>query len=58
MDRYYAENRTYLERAGTPIGPNDLLIAAHALALDLILVTANSREFERIPTLRLDNWLV
>ena len=58
VDRHYAEIRTHLERAGTPIGPNDLLIAAHALALDLTLVTANTREFERVPALTLENWLL
>lgn len=56
-DRSYAEIRSYLEKAGTPIGPNDLLIAAHALALDLILVTDNVREFSRVPNLKLENWL-
>jgi tRNA(fMet)-specific endonuclease VapC len=40
-----------------PIGPNDLLIAAHALAMDLTLVTANTREFSRVPGLKLENWL-
>ena len=58
VDAHYAAIRTHLEQAGTPIGPNDLLIAAHALALDSTLVTANSREFERVPTLSLDNWLL
>jgi tRNA(fMet)-specific endonuclease VapC len=41
VDRHYGAIRTHLEQQGTPIGPNDLLIAAHALALDLTLVTAN-----------------
>lgn len=58
VDQHYAAIRTHLERAGTPIGPNDLLIAAHVLALDLTLVTANTREFERVPALSLDNWLL
>ncbi len=58
VDFHYATIRNYLAQAGTPIGPNDLLIAAHALALDLILVTANTREFERVPALSLDNWLL
>ncbi|NJL90074.1 MAG: type II toxin-antitoxin system VapC family toxin [Coleofasciculaceae cyanobacterium SM2_1_6] len=58
VDFHYAIIRNYLAQAGTPIGPNDLLIAAHALALDLILVTANTREFERVPALSLDNWLL
>jgi tRNA(fMet)-specific endonuclease VapC len=58
VDEHYAEIRTHLEQAGTPIGPNDLLIAAHALALNLTLVIANTREFERVPDLSLDNWLL
>jgi tRNA(fMet)-specific endonuclease VapC len=56
-DVAYAELRTRLERAGRPIGGNDMLIAAHALALDLTLVTANEREFSRVPDLRIENWL-
>jgi len=56
-DRRYAELRAHLERAGTPIGPNDMLIAAHALALDLIVVSGNDREFARVPGLAVDNWL-
>ena len=48
--------RAKLEDAGTPIGPYDLLIAAHALALDLLLVTANTAEFGRVAGLRLKNW--
>jgi predicted nucleic acid-binding protein len=46
-----------LERAGTPIGANDMLIAAHALALGLTLVTNNTREFGRVAGLRVENWL-
>jgi tRNA(fMet)-specific endonuclease VapC len=57
VDEAYADIRSTLERAGTPIGPNDLFIAAHALALDLTLVTANVREFSRVPGLRVENWL-
>lgn len=56
-DQTYADLRARLERAGTPIGGNDMLIAAHALALDLTLVTANEREFSRVPGLRIENWL-
>jgi tRNA(fMet)-specific endonuclease VapC len=56
-DRTYAEIRLHLERMGKPIGPNDLLIAAHALALDLILVTENVDEFARVPRLPIENWL-
>jgi tRNA(fMet)-specific endonuclease VapC len=53
----YGAIRAYLERAGTPIGNNDLWIAAHALALDVTLVSNNTREFERVPKLKLDNWV-
>src|SRR5262245_20952892 len=56
-DRHYAEIRTHLKRTGQPIGPNDLLIAAHTLALDLILVTDNVDEFARVPGLSIENWL-
>jgi len=56
-DRRYAELRTHLERAGTPIGPNDMLIAAHALALGLVVVSGNGREFARVPGLAVENWL-
>ena len=48
--------RTHLQRAGTPIGNYDLLIAAHALHLGLSLVTNNTREFKRVPGLRVENW--
>lgn len=53
----YATIRNALEARGTPIGPNDTLIAAHAIALDLTLVTANTGEFARVPGLRVENWL-
>ena len=56
-DRYYAELRTHLERRGTPIGPNDMLIAAQALASDLTVISANVGEFRRVPNLRVENWL-
>lgn len=56
-DHHYGEIRQNLARRGTPIGPNDLLIAAHARALDLTVVTANMREFSRVPGLRVENWL-
>ena len=51
----YARLCTLLERAGTPIGPNDMLITAHALALGCTLVTADA-EFDRVPGLRVENW--
>ena len=56
-DRHYAEIRLQLTRQGAPVGPNDLLIAAHALATGLVVVTANVREFSRIPGLGVENWL-
>ncbi len=56
-DRHYASIRKRLEKRGRPIGPNDLLIAAHALAEDCTLVTANEREFSRVPSLKIENWL-
>jgi len=50
------EIRQTLRRAGTPIGPYDLLIAAHAVRLGATLVTANTREFSRVPGLKLEDW--
>jgi len=58
VDRHYADVRTFLETSGTPLGPNDLLIAAHTLALGLALVTANTAEFSRVRNLPVENWLV
>lgn len=52
----YGAIRAELERAGTPIGSNDLWIAAHARAAGLILVTNNEREFRRVPKLKVQNW--
>lgn len=52
----YAGVRAKLERAGTPIGPLDTLIAAQALARKLVLVTNNGREFGRVAGLRVENW--
>ena len=52
----YGPLRSKLQSQGTPIGPMDFLIAAHALALNAILVTNNTREFERVPDLRLEDW--
>lgn len=52
----YAEVRTKLEKKGQIIGANDLLIASHALALDALLVTNNTREFERVDGLGLEDW--
>jgi len=54
---HYGHIRTYLEAKGTPIGGNDLWIAAHALAEDLTLITHNLREFERVPGLKVESWV-
>jgi tRNA(fMet)-specific endonuclease VapC len=56
-DREYARIRVRLERNGNPIGANDLLIAAQALALGHTIITDNEREFSRILDLALENWL-
>jgi tRNA(fMet)-specific endonuclease VapC len=56
-DAEYGDIRAKLEVAGQPIGMNDLLIAAHAQALGLTLVTDNTNEFSRIRGLKLENWL-
>jgi tRNA(fMet)-specific endonuclease VapC len=56
-DAAYGEIRDQLEKAGTPIGANDMLIAAHALSQGLVLVTHNINEFARIENLVVQNWL-
>jgi len=53
----YGKIRAYLEKEGRVIGNMDMQIAGHALALDLVLVTNNTKEFERVEGLRLDNWV-
>jgi tRNA(fMet)-specific endonuclease VapC len=53
---HYGQIRAALRRAGTPVGPNDLLIGAHARSLGLTLVTNNRREFDRMPGLKVENW--
>jgi tRNA(fMet)-specific endonuclease VapC len=53
----YGRIRAALRRAGTPIGPLDMLIAAHAKSQNLALVTNNTREFERVSGLELADWL-
>ncbi len=53
----YGRLRAYLEKQGTPIGSLDMLIAAHALSIDCILVTNNEKEFNRVPNLNIDNWV-
>ena len=52
----YGAIRSDLEASGTPIGPNDLMIAAVALTHDLVLVSHNEREFTRVVDLRLEDW--
>lgn len=56
-DRIYADLRAELERRGTPIGANDLFIAAQALHDGSVLVTDNEREFSRVPGLTVENWI-
>lgn len=56
-DMAYAQLRTFLERMGKTIGQNDMLIAAHAIALGVTMVTHNEREFMRVPDLKVENWL-
>jgi tRNA(fMet)-specific endonuclease VapC len=53
----YGAIRAALQIAGTPIGPLEMLIAAHALSLRALLVTNNEREFRRVPGLRVENWV-
>lgn len=52
----YGRICAYLQKAGTPIGPMDMLIAAHAKAAGLTIVTNNVREFARVPGLKIENW--
>jgi tRNA(fMet)-specific endonuclease VapC len=54
--RAYRDIRFELEKSGQPMGPLDLLIAAHALSKDLVLITNNDKEFKRIKKLRVENW--
>ena len=56
-DVHYGEIRAHLEKIGQPIGANDMLIAAHARALGLVMVTPNVREFSRVPGLVVEDWL-
>jgi tRNA(fMet)-specific endonuclease VapC len=57
VERVYAAIRVALEKKGTPIGAHDMLIAAHARALDAVCVTDNVAELKRVPALRVENWL-
>lgn len=54
----YSRIRAHLEKRGTPIGPNDLMIAAIAVANNVTLITHNTREFGRVPGLALEDWEV
>jgi len=53
----YGSIRALLEQQGKIIGSMDLLIAAHAISLDAVLVTNNVKEFERVPELKIENWV-
>lgn len=57
VERVYAAIRVALEKKGTPIGAHDMLIAAHARTIDAVCVTDNVAEFNRIPALKVENWL-
>ena len=57
VDEHYARLRLHLERMSSPIGPNDMLLAAQALAENATLVSANTSEFHRVPDLMCVNWL-
>ena len=52
----YGRLRSHLEASGTPIGPNDMLIAAQAVARGLVVVTDNDKEFRRVKGLKVENW--
>jgi len=56
-DKVYGGLRAHLEKAGRPIGANDLLIASQAVALGYVLISDNEREFSRIENLQHENWL-
>jgi tRNA(fMet)-specific endonuclease VapC len=55
--QHYGTIRSFLEKKGQVIGGNDLWIAAHAIDLDIILVSNNVNEFKRVPQLKVENWL-
>lgn len=54
----YGKIRANLERQGTPIGGNDLFIAAHCRALNYVLITHNLKEFERVENLKIEDWTI
>ena len=55
--KYYGDVLSKLEKQGKPIGNNDLWIAAHALTLELVLITNNVKEFSKVPRLKIENWV-
>lgn len=55
--RHYGQIRAHLERAGTPIGSLALLISAHGRSLGLTVVTHNQKEFQRVPDLKVEDWI-
>src|SRR3990167_7028325 len=55
--KYYGDVLSKLEKQGKPIGNNDLWIAAHALTLELVLITNDMKEFARVPHLKIENWI-
>ena len=57
VERVYASIRVALEKRGTPIGAHDMLIAAHARAIDAVCVTDHVAEFKRVSALKVENWL-
>ena len=57
VERVYASIRVAPERKGTPIGAHDMLIAAHARAIDAVCVTDNVAEFKRVPALKVETWV-
>ena len=57
VERIYAAIRVALEKKGTPIGAHDMLIAAHARAIDAVCVTDNLAEFKRVPAPKVENWV-
>jgi tRNA(fMet)-specific endonuclease VapC len=57
VSEHYAHIRANLEKLGKPIGNNDLWIASHASALNVVLVTNNTKEFARVPHLKIENWV-
>ena len=57
VERVYAAIRVALEKKSSPIGAHDMLIAAHARAIDAVCVTDNVAEFKRVPALKVENWV-